>query len=121
MEPLVDNAVRYNESAGWLQVTTGTHAGVAFVWVANTGAVVPEAEVGRLFEPFQRSGTERTDRGDGWGLGLSIVKAIASAHGADVAARARPDGGLEVWVRFPVAEGAVGSARPTEAETPVAD
>jgi signal transduction histidine kinase len=60
--------------------------------------------VARLFAPFQRFGGGRgatTGQRDGQGLGLSIVSAIAAAHGADLHARARPDGGLHVELRFP--------------------
>jgi signal transduction histidine kinase len=55
----------------------------------------------RLFQPFQRLGTDRTNRGEGLGLGLSIVQAIADAHSASVVARQQPKGGLLVEVTFP--------------------
>ena len=71
--------------------------------VSNSGPVIPPAEVDRLFQPFQRLGDERVRRrGDGGhGLGLAIVRAIAVAHGAELAARARPEGGLDITVTFP--------------------
>lgn len=99
---LLDNAVRYNVPGGRVEVRTGMDgAGCAVVRVANTGPVVPPEEVHRLFEPFQRLGG-RTARGDGrHGLGLSIVRAIAAAHGAAVDARALPEGGLAIEVTFP--------------------
>jgi signal transduction histidine kinase len=68
--------------------------------IANTGPVIAPQEVGSLFEPFQRLGADRTGR-DGLGLGLSIVRAIADAHGARLRARVLPRGGLDVQVRFP--------------------
>ncbi|WP_409055760.1 sensor histidine kinase [Streptomyces sp. SYP-A7185] len=96
---LVDNATGYNTPGGRVEVTTRTDAGRAVVAVANTGPEVPPDQVERLFEPFQRLG--RT-AGDGHhGLGLSIVRAIATAHDALIAARARPGGGLVVEVSFP--------------------
>jgi signal transduction histidine kinase len=101
---LADNAVRYNEPGGWAEISTGTRAGHAVVSVRNTGPVVPPREVDRLFWPFQRLGTERTQRSGGHGLGLAIVRAIADAHGASVAARAREGGGLDIAVTFPAAE-----------------
>jgi signal transduction histidine kinase len=55
-----------------------------------------------LFEPFRRGGRERTG-GRGSGLGLSIVRAVAEAHGGTVTAAANPDGGLEVTVTLPSA------------------
>ena len=97
---LVQNAVRHNLPGGWLEVTTGTRQRRPFVAVANTGPVVDSAEVERLFQPFERLGTARTVHGAGYGLGLSIVRAVAGAHRADVAVRARTDGGLLVEVEF---------------------
>jgi signal transduction histidine kinase len=79
--------------------------------VSNTGALIPPEEVGRLFEPFQRLGEEQLRIADGHGLGLAIVRAIAGAHGAELTAKARPDGGLRIEVAFP-ARGAAGN--PTE-------
>ena len=70
--------------------------------VSNSGPVIPPAEVDRLFQPFQRLGDERVRRRDGGhGLGLAIVRAIAVAHGAELTARARPEGGLDITVTFP--------------------
>ena len=54
-----------------------------------------------LFQPFRQLGTQRTRRGEGHGLGLAIVRAIADAHGAALTARARPAGGLDIEVTFP--------------------
>ena len=101
---LVDNAIHHNVDAGSVEISTVTRGARAVLRVANTGPVVPEAEIGRLFQPFQRMAPERTRGGDrGTGLGLSIVQAIADAHGAAIAARPHRDGGLEVEVTFPVA------------------
>jgi signal transduction histidine kinase len=97
---LIDNAVRHNVGGGDIQISTSTgDGGGAVLIVANSGPVIPPAEVDRLFQPFQRFGP-RPAR-DGHGLGLSIVRAIAASHGAVIAARARPDGGLAVDVTFP--------------------
>ena len=69
----------------------------------NTGFEVEPSEVAGLFEPFRRGGQERTG-GRGSGLGLSIMRAVAEAHGGTVAAVANPEGGgLEVTVTLPAA------------------
>jgi len=104
---LVDNAVRHNVAGGRVEISTTMTIGRASISVGNTGAVVPPDEVERLFQPFQQLGTERIRHTDGHGLGLAIVHAIASAHGATLAARARPEGGLDIEVSFP-ASGACG-------------
>lgn len=99
---LVENAVRHNRPDGRVEVTTSVVAGRARLVVRNTGPVIPPDEVERLFEPFQRLGAERVGpRAGGHGLGLAIVRAIATAHGADVTADPDPDGGLTVTVDFP--------------------
>jgi signal transduction histidine kinase len=114
---LVDNAVRHNEAAGRITVVTETRAGHAVLAVANGGPVIPAAAVERLFQPFQRLGAERTAQRDGLGLGLSIIQAIATAHGAALTAHAQPDGGLAIEVRFPAASaGTTGQAVPSRPE-----
>jgi signal transduction histidine kinase len=98
---LIDNAVRHNVHGGDIQVTTTASDAGAILSVINSGPVIPDADVDRLFQPFQRFGPRPSRRDGGHGLGLSIVKAIASAHGATVTARPRPAGGLTIDVTFP--------------------
>jgi signal transduction histidine kinase len=101
MANLVDNAVRYNRPGGRVEIRTAALNGHAVVSVTNTGPVVREDETERMFEPFQRLGGGRAARADGHhGLGLSIVRAIATAHDATVAATAQPTGGMAVTVSF---------------------
>jgi signal transduction histidine kinase len=100
---LVENAVRYNiPEGGWVRVASGTAPdGSVWVTVANTGPVVPRYEVPTLFEPFRRLGTDRLAGASGAGLGLSIVRAVARAHGGEVRAEPRAGGGLIVTVTLP--------------------
>ncbi len=106
---LVDNAIRYNlPEHGEITVTTDTVDGNAHLTVDNTGLPVPPYEVQSLFEPFRRlPTTERladsttTSVGRGAGLGLSIVRSVAHAHGGDVHSSPRENGGLTVQVRIP--------------------
>ncbi len=98
---LLTNAVRHNVVGGDLHVRTGVTEARAFVSVTNTGPDIPAPEVERLFQPFQRLDPRRVVDNQGHGLGLSIVRAIASAHGASITADAVPAGGLSVRVRFP--------------------
>ncbi len=99
---LLDNAIDYNVPGGRIEVRTGVDGTRPFASVANTGVLIGEGEVEQLFEPFRRLGAQRIG-GDGGhhGLGLSIVRAVALAHGGEVEGRPRPDGGLTVIVRFP--------------------
>lgn len=100
---LVDNALRHNTPSGLVEVTTTSRAGHATLSVGNTGPPVPAGQIERLLQPFQRLSTDRTTEHDGLGLGLSIVAAIATAHGALLIPHTRPGGGLDVHVSFPAA------------------
>jgi signal transduction histidine kinase len=98
---LLDNAIRHNALGGSVDVTTEVRDRHALLSVSNTGPTVPPEEIDRLFRPFQRLRGNRTEHNAGHGLGLSIVQAIADAHGAELVARAQPDGGLHIEVSFP--------------------
>ncbi|NGN66739.1 HAMP domain-containing protein [Streptomyces sp. A7024] len=100
---LVGNAVRHNVPGGWVRVSTGTVAGRSVLRVVNSGPHIPYERIGRLFQPFQRY-EERTGGPEGQGLGLSIVAAVARAHGAPVTARPGPEGGLDITVAFAAPE-----------------
>jgi signal transduction histidine kinase len=86
-----------------LSVATGAGGGRATLTVANTGPVVTPYEIPVLFEPFRRLGRDRAagGAGRGFGLGLSIVRALARAHGGEVTAVPRDGGGLTVTVSLP--------------------
>jgi signal transduction histidine kinase len=98
---LVDNAVHHNHPDGHVDVTTETVDGRPVLRVANSGPVVPAAEIARLLQPFQRATNRRQANPDGLGLGLPIAVAIAVAHDAELRARPRPGGGLIAEVTFP--------------------
>ncbi|AGZ44415.1 sensor histidine kinase [Actinoplanes friuliensis] len=98
---LVDNALRHNTSQGHLAVTTTTYDGFSRLTVSNTGAVIPPAEVDRLYEAFQRLSPQRLHAGAGHGLGLAIVRAIAAAHSATITTTPHLEGGLTIEIRFP--------------------
>ena len=108
---LVDNAIRHNLDGGRVEISTAATGGQAMIAIANTGALIPPGQVDRLFQPFQRLGTERVSHAHGNGLGLAIVRAIADVHGAALTANARSEGGLDIHVSFPVSP-----ARPPAAE-----
>lgn len=100
---LVQNAVRYNvRDEGWVEVTTELQPGQALLVVSNTGPVVPAYEIDNLFEPFRRLRTERTGSDKGVGLGLSIARSVARAHGGRIIAEPREGGGLVMRVTLPV-------------------
>ncbi len=103
---LIQNGLRYNVPGGWVDVVTydqGTHG---LLVVANSGPVVPERAAEGLFEPFQRlqpaNGAPADPADRGAGLGLSIVRAIVSAHSGRIVVQPRVEGGLIVRVWIPV-------------------
>jgi signal transduction histidine kinase len=97
---LIDNAVSHNVHGGRVDVRTETDGAHAVLTISNTGSLVPADQTDRLFEPFQRLHGRTSPDGDGhFGLGLSIVRAIALAHDATLTARPLPGGGLAVTVR----------------------
>ncbi|GIH69394.1 sensor histidine kinase [Sphaerimonospora thailandensis] len=107
---LVENGIKHNSGPnGKVWVRTGMVGRGAVVQVANTGPHVPAYEVESLFEPFRRLNSDRVQSAKGAGLGLSIVRAIAGAHGGAVTAVPRDGGGLVVTVRLPESGAAIGS------------
>ncbi|MGI8798811.1 MAG: sensor histidine kinase [Pseudonocardia sp.] len=104
---LMENAVRHNVDGGWIEVATGGGPrGTVELRVASNGAVVPPERVEELFEPFRRDLPDRTAGTSGTagaGLGLSIVRAVVTAHGGTVYGEAVAGGGLAVTVRLAAA------------------
>jgi signal transduction histidine kinase len=107
---LLENAVKYGSEGGLLRITSArSGADRVELTVVNDGPVLSADRLGLLFEPFQRGGRERVRAAvpeapaEGAGLGLSIVRAVATAHGGSVTAAARPEGGLTVRLLLPAA------------------
>lgn len=99
---LIDNAVRHNVPAGWIEVSTGERDGMAFISVANSGPVIGESQVPSLFDPFHRLAPHPGPDGpDGAGLGLSIVASVVAAHNGQLIARPSSGGGLAMDVLLP--------------------
>jgi two-component system OmpR family sensor kinase len=103
---LLDNALRYTPAGGRVDVAVDDEDGAAVLSVMDTGPGIPVVERESVFERFHRgtSAGLATD-GGGSGLGLSIVKRIAVAHGASVTLDDGPGGrGLTARVRFPAVQ-----------------
>ena len=94
---LVENAVRHNVEGGWVEVSTAPGE----LRVSSSGPPVESVE--QLFEPFRRGSVTRTGAAPGSGLGLSIVRAVVTAHAGEVTAVPVPGGGLTVTVTLPPA------------------
>jgi signal transduction histidine kinase len=97
---LVENAVRHGAEGSRALVWTGRDGrDRPAVRVESDGPPVADDALRRLAEPFHRLEGDR--RAPGSGLGLSIVRSVADAHGAELALRSGPEGGLVAEVRFP--------------------
>ena len=100
IQNLIDNAIKY---AGAAELLVSRDADRARITVADRGPGIPEAELDRMFEPFERHEPSRSRSTGGLGLGLAIARSIALAHGGSIAAENRAGGGLAVTVDLPAA------------------
>jgi signal transduction histidine kinase len=101
VDNVVDNAVTHNENGGWIEIVGSVNGPEATLVVETGGRLLDQREVDRLARPFERLGSERTGSS---GLGLSIVAAVAAAHGGRLALLARPAGGLRASITLPAAK-----------------
>jgi signal transduction histidine kinase len=95
---LVDNAVKYGSSA-LIAVEDGPTQ--LRICVRDQGSGIPESELERVFEPFYRVEASRNRATGGSGLGLTIARNVARAHGGDLVLRNRSGGGLEAELTLP--------------------
>ena len=100
---LVENSIAHNLPNGWFSVKTRIVGDKAVLTVANSGPILSPEDLERLFERFYRPDKSRSRKTGGFGLGLSIVKSVATAHGGTVQLAGLPEGGLEVTVTLPAA------------------
>ena len=103
VDNLIDNAVRHNQAHGTIDITADTDADQARLIVESDGPILDPNAVAQLAQPFRRLAADRTGSQNGHGLGLSIVAAVAAAHGGTLDLRARNEGGLRAEVALPAA------------------
>ena len=99
---LLDNAIKYTPNQGAIRLNVGAMNGHAVLEVADDGVGIPPAALPHVFERFYRVDQTRTDDSESAGLGLSIVKSICSAHGAEVEAQSTIGQGSCFRVRLPL-------------------
>lgn len=98
---LCDNAIRYNEDGGRVDIMTLTDDDGAKLIVKDTGIGIPPEHQGRIFERFYRVDKSHSKQSGGTGLGLSIVKHAAQYHGAEIKLESVPGEGSTFTVKFP--------------------
>jgi len=102
LENMIENAVRHTQPGGLIEIALASSDGrQARVVMASSGPSLDPGAVAQLAQPFRRLSQDRTGSQDGHGLGLSIVAAVAAAHGGQLDLYARPEGGLRVQITLP--------------------
>jgi PAS domain S-box-containing protein len=99
---LVSNAVKFTPEGGRVTVRVSSQDESALIEVSDNGIGVPEAELDELFTRFFRSSTATENAIPGTGLGLVIAKAIAEAHGGQIAVESRQGVGTTFKVTLPL-------------------
>ncbi|HEY3816421.1 MAG TPA: HAMP domain-containing sensor histidine kinase [Polyangiaceae bacterium] len=102
---LVDNAVKYTDASGLVEIRTRVTEGYAEIEIRDSGVGIPAEDLPHIYERLYRGDRSRSQ--PGLGLGLSFVKAISEAHGGAVSVASAPDHGSTFTVRLPVAGPAV--------------
>ncbi len=92
IENLAANAVKYGASDTPVRISLVAHEDRIELHVENKGNPISEADQRTIFEPFHRAASATEGQEKGWGLGLSLVRGIAQAHGGDVAVCSSADG-----------------------------
>jgi len=98
LQNLIDNALAYGRRA---DITLRDEGGALNIAISDNGPGIPEGDIERVFEPFYRVEGSRNRNTGGSGLGLSIARNIAQAHGGSVRLRNLARGGLEATLRIP--------------------
>lgn len=101
LDALVENAVQHTDLGDEISVSSSAVGDRLEIRVRDGGTGIPPAAVQRIFDRFYRIDRSRNRRLGGSGLGLSIVRAVAHAHGGDVRAHTPADGGAEFCVTLP--------------------
>jgi two-component system sensor histidine kinase SenX3 len=98
---LVENAVKYSESGGHVQVSAAASDGWVEFTVVDHGVGIPARDLDRIFERFYRVDKARSRGTGGTGLGLSIVRHVATNHGGEVLVTSREGEGSTFVLRIP--------------------
>ncbi|WP_312856285.1 sensor histidine kinase [Nocardioides pelophilus] len=106
---LADNAVKHTQEGDEIAIGADSAAGLVTIWVRDTGTGVPPADREHIFERFGRGAVREND--EGFGLGLSIVRAIAVGHGGTAHVEDAPSGGARFVLTLPLRQ-----PRPKETE-----
>jgi signal transduction histidine kinase len=114
LDALIENAVRHTAAGQTIELGARLHGTDVVFWVRDSGTGIPQADLPTVFDRFRRADRDRNRDTGGLGLGLSIVKAIAEAHGGNVRARNARGGGSVFEILLPA--GSPAAEAPTAAD-----
>jgi signal transduction histidine kinase len=104
LDALIENAVKHTTAEDSIELSLERRADIALLAVADTGTGISAEALERIFDRFARADPDRSRDGGGVGLGLSVVKAVAEAHGGSVEVRSALGKGSAFAIRLPLAE-----------------
>ena len=101
---LVENAIRYNNEEGSVNITLETRGQEGLVTIADTGVGIAPEQRELVFEPFYRVNKSRSREFGGAGIGLSLVKTILKRHGASITVSENNPQGSVFTIRIPLVD-----------------
>jgi signal transduction histidine kinase len=105
LDALIENAVQYTRDGDQIGIRVRRRADRVEIMVRDTGQGIEPQDLDRVFDRFARADPSRSRHTGGFGLGLSIVRAIVEAHGGTVGAESRAGDGCTFWIELPAAAG----------------
>lgn len=101
VENLIDNAVKYGADGTPITVSVKDSGLNVEICVHNEGSFIPESEIPRMFEKFQRSQSAQEETQPGWGLGLTLVQAVVEDHQGRIRVHSSEDAGTTFVLELP--------------------
>ncbi|MCF8306116.1 MAG: PAS domain S-box protein [Ignavibacteriales bacterium] len=100
---LLNNAVKYNQDGGRVEIRTETSEHIARISIKDTGIGISKENHSKIFAPFERIGAEKTET-EGTGLGLAVVKRLMEAMGGNIGLISTVGEGSTFWIEFPLTD-----------------
>lgn len=104
LDNLLSNALRFTPTGGQISLSASKNQGTVQIVVTDTGSGIPTEDLPNIFTRFYRADQTRSGDSGESGLGLSIAKALVTAHGGEIRAESEPGEGTRVTISLPVAD-----------------
>ncbi len=118
LDALLENAIAHTASGGEIEVSARREDGHVVLMVADSGTGISPADLDRIFRRFARANPQRGSEAGGFGLGLAIVQAIATAHHGSVRVQSTPGRGSSFELVLPLAPAAAPAPGPAAGPAP---